>query len=157
MSTAAIAIALVLAHAAAAGDPAGCLAGRKQALLDGHFTGPIVCSEANATFRLIGTTKGYGYTIYDYRYSYFPYQGAPVMHGGQKIVIFHDKVYIGQYALSPPPFIDAEVRGSFLSLKVDSSASMVGVDRDSTAAEVDFSHGPPASVFINGETEDFYR
>lgn len=151
-----IAIALVSASSAVATDSAGCLAGRKQALLDGHFTGPIVCSEADATFRLVGTTKGSHYVIYDYCYRYLLFEGATVMHGGQKVVVFHGRLYVGQYALSPPPFIAMAVHGSSLYMRVEPSNDD-GSDRRSTHAIMDFSHGLPASVFINGETEDLYR
>jgi hypothetical protein len=152
----AITSALVLASTAVATDSVACLAGRKQALLNGHFTGPIVCSQADATFRLVGTTEGSHYVIYDYRYRYLPFEGATVMHGVQKVVVFHGTLYVGQYALSPPPFIDMAVQGSSLYLKVESSND-AGSDPRSTHAIMDFSHGLPDSVFINGETEDLYR
>jgi hypothetical protein len=133
-----------LAGAAMASDAAGCLAGRKQALLDGHFTGPIVCSAADATFQRVGTTQGYGYTVYDYR---FLSNDGTAVFWGQKVVIFHGSVYIGQYDLSPPPFAEMLVNEAQLILGVDE------VDEVS----LELSRIPPAEVYLNGKIERFHR
>ena len=132
-----------LAGAAVASD-ANCLGGKKQALLDGHFTGPIVCSAGNATFQLIGSTLGYGYTIYDYRF--LAKDGVPEIWG-QKVVIFHEREYIGQYDLSPPPFAEMLVNESQLLLGVNE------VDEVS----LELSSIPPAEVYLNGKIERFHR
>jgi len=131
---------------AIAASPAGCLAGYKQALLAGGFTGPIVCSRRNATFRLIGTTEGYGYRVYDYRYRYGPREAA-VMHGGQKIVILHNGTYVGQYALSPPPYVRMRIRGTRLILRSGLKPPI----------RLDLAKHLPSGIFINGETDRLYR
>jgi hypothetical protein len=137
-------LACSLAGAAAASDAASCLGGRKQALLDGHFAGPIVCSAADATFQRVGTTQGYGYTIYDYRFLTSAGAAAP---WGQKVVIFHGGVYIGQYDLAPPPFAQMLVNESQLILGVD--------DVDEVSLEL--TSVPPAEVYLSGKIEHFHR
>lgn len=74
------------ARGLAAEPPAiDCLSGLRASLVRGHFTGPLVCSGPDATFRLAGRTSHTRYSIYDYRYRHPPPDGQ-VMHGGQKIV-----------------------------------------------------------------------
>ena len=133
-----------LADAAMASDAAGCLGGKKQALLDGHFTGPIVCSAADATFERVGTTLGYGYTIYDYRF--FANDGTTA-YWGQKVVIFHGGLYIGQYDLSPPPFAE---------MFVNETQLVLGVDEDDQTS-LKLTSVPPAEVYLNGKIERFHR
>jgi hypothetical protein len=137
-------LACSVAGAAVASDAAGCLGGRKQALLDGHFTGPIVCSATDATFQRVGTTQGYGYTIYDYR---FLTNGGAAAPWGQKVVIFHGSVYIGQYDLSPPPFA---------AMLVNESQLVLGVD-EVDEVSLELSSVPPAEVYLNGKIERFHR
>ena len=137
-------LACSLSGVAMASDAAGCLGGRKQALIEGHFTGPVVCSNADATFRLIGTTQGYGYTIYDYR---FPANAEPAAPWAQKVVIFHGNVYIGQYDLSPPPFAE---------MFVNESQLMLGVD-DVDEVSLELSSVPPAEVYLHGKIQSFHR
>jgi hypothetical protein len=133
---------------AAAEVPSGqCLAGMRAVLIAGHFTGPLVCKKDNVKFNLVGQTAGRKYSIYDYRYRYMPKKGS-VMHGGQKIIIFRKGKYIGQYALSPPPYAAVTVRGSQVVLKIS------GADEE---VKLDFSANPPTKVFINGEMETLYR
>ena len=133
-----------LAGAAVASDAGGCLAGRKQALIDGHFTGPIICSAVDATFERIGTTQGYGYTIYDYR---FLAKDETTAFWGQKVVIFHGSLYIGQYDLSPPPFAEMSVNDAQLIL---------GADEDDEV-RLELSSLPPAQMYLNGRMERFHR
>lgn len=138
-------ITILITRVATAATADSCLGGKKQTLINGHFTGLIVCSPKDASFRLVGMTNGYA--VYDYRYRFLPFEGAPVMHGGQRLLVFHDGKYIGQYSMSPPPETTVMVRGSFLLL------SKPGAD----SVRVDFSTGPPSSIFFDGETEDLYR
>jgi hypothetical protein len=126
---------------------ARCLGGKRAALIQGHFTGPLVCSRKDATFVLVGQTAGNRFAIYDYRYRYFPEQGR-VMHGGQKVVVFRDNIYSGQYALSPPPYTAITVNGSHVSLK------LVGEPSETI---LDFSRNPPRQVLFGGEVLNFDR
>ena len=146
-----IAIILVAtaASALAAADvpSAACLAGKRQALIEGGFTGPLVCSTKDATFRLVGRTSGDGYSVYDYRYRFLPHPGG-VMHGGQRVVIFRGRKYAGQYVLSPPPPTSLTVSGTDILLQTSGSREKV---------RLDFSSRPPSELTINGETERFQR
>ena len=124
----------------------GCLGGMKGALVKGHFTGPIVCS-SDADFALVGKTTGATtFSIYDYRYRYMPPDGN-VMHGGQRLLVFRGAEYLGQYSMSPPPYTKVAVKGSRVVL------SKEGTD----SATVDFSMGPPPSIYFDGDTEAFFR
>lgn len=134
-------------HLAFGSTPAQCLAGMRKALVEGHFTGPLVCSRENSTFVLAGRTAGDKFAIYDYRYRFRP-SGANVMHGGQKILVFQGKRYIGQYALSPPPYTFVTMNGTHVVLETRGTREKVSLD---------FSKNPPREVLINGEVEVFYR
>ena len=133
---------------ATAGEPT-CLGvgGMEKALLKGNFSGPLVCSTTDAQFVLAGLTSGPAkYAIYDYRYR-VPASDGQAMHGGQRILIFSDGEYIGQYSMSPPPNTVVTVDASLVVLSKD------GAD----TVRVDFSMGPPARIFFDGEAEEFYR
>lgn len=134
------------AMAAPASEPLSCLSGFRSSLVRGHFTGPLVCSGKDATFLLVGRTAGDIFSIYDYRYRYLP-AGGSVMHGGQKLIVFHGKVYVGQYALSPPPYVTVTVNGSKVVLKT----------RGRKQVKLDFSRKPPGQIMIGGEVETFSR
>ena len=142
-----IAMIALLPSSAARPSSSRCLAGMRNALVAGHFTGPLVCDKSRATFSRIGSTAGSGYDIYDYRYRYLPKDGN-VMHGGQKIVIFHADKYVGQYALSPPPYVSMAVRGARLVLEVAATGEKV---------KLDLSTKLPATLFVGGEEAGLYR
>lgn len=132
---------------AADAPPRACLAGKRQALIDSGFTGPLVCSENDATFKLVGRPSGSKYSVYDYRYHFLPHPGG-VMHGGQKLVVFRGGKYIGQYALSPPPYTSISVSGSDIVLQSSASHEKV---------RLDLANRPPATLTVNGETDTFHR
>ena len=136
-----------LSLVAAAAPLKACLVGKREALMDGRFTGPLVCSKKDATFKLVGRPHGSRYSIYDYRYRFLPHSGG-VMHGGQRIIVFRGNKYVGQYALSPPPYADLRINGSEIVLQT--SGSREGV-------RLDFSKQPPRKPTINGEIETFHR
>jgi hypothetical protein len=126
--------------------PAECLGGKKDTLIAGGFSGALVCSPKDAQFILVGRTEGQvRYSIYLYHYRFLPHPGG-VMHGGQRILVFEGNKYIGQYVLNPPPPV-ATVHNEFLILKAG----------DGESAMVDFSKGPPSSISVDGETEEFSR
>lgn len=122
-----------------------CLSGRREALIAGGFSGTVVCSGEDVTLSLSGTT-GSDYTVYDYRYRIM---AAAVMHGGQRILIFKGPEYIGQYALSPPPYSNVSVINSRVLVNTN--------DPFSEDAVLEFSNGPPPQVFIGGYVLDLYR
>jgi hypothetical protein len=119
----------------------------RDALVEGHFTGPLVCSPRDATFVLAGKTAGDKFSVFDYRYRFRP-PGGKVMHGGQKVVVFQGSSYIGQFALSPPPYATVIVDGTRVLLEIKDTGQKVSLD---------FSTGPPRELLINGEAEVFFR
>lgn len=125
----------------AANKPAKqCLGGLRQALIEGGFDAPLICSE-DATFTLIGRTAGAGYAIYDYRYRF---KAAVVYHGGQRLMIFRGGKYLGHYVL--PPRVKVAVQGKYVVLQGDSVPGKV---------RLDFSKAPPKNILVNGEPEIF--
>jgi hypothetical protein len=106
-----------------------------------------VCSKKDASFVPKGRTTGVQFSIYDYRYKYLP-SGGNVMAGGQKIIVFRGATYVGQYALSPPPFVEVFVKGANVELRSLGNRSIV---------QLDLSRAPPAKILVNGETAIFFR
>ncbi|MEQ7874337.1 hypothetical protein ABDK56_10080 [Sphingomonas sp. ASV193] len=116
-------------------------------MIRGGFTGPLICSGKDASFKLAGSPMGSRCAVYDYRYRFLP-QPRGVMHGGQKLVVFCRGKYLGQYALSPPPFVNISVIGSKIILTAPGSPESV---------EFTLQGRPPAALFVNGETATFHR
>jgi hypothetical protein len=127
------------------GFASDCLSGKREALVAGGFSGLAECSGEDVTLNFVGTTRS-GYTVYDYRYRVM---AATVMHGGQRIVIFKGAAYVGQYALSPPPYSTASVRVSEVHVRTDEPSSEDAV--------LDFSNGAPSQAFLDGQVVDLYR
>lgn len=124
-----------------------CMLGMRQYLVEGQFSGPIVCSKSNASFKFLGKINRARYSIFEYKYRFRPRTGS-VMHGGHKIIVFEGRRYIGQFSLSPPPY-------NFVSLS-NFEIIVRGKDKKSEYI-VDFSKGPPNKVFIDGELIEFYQ
>jgi hypothetical protein len=137
----------LISSAATGRSPRHCLAGRQQALIAGGFSGPTTCEEFGTTFTLVGRSSPSGYAIYDYRYRFMPHRGG-VMHGGQRIVIFHGARYMGQYALSPPPNLNVVVRQSRVILIAPNSGGRWVLD---------FSKGLPKSIFADGYNNTLFK
>jgi hypothetical protein len=143
----AILVAALLMAPDSATTRAPCMAGMKALLIEGHFSGPILCSHRDATFTLAGRTSGNSFSIYDYRYRYRP-SGGNVDHGGQRMVVFRGKTYVGQYDLSVPPYVSMSVHGTRVELKSADAPTDVSLD---------FSRGPPDKILINGMEAAFFR
>ena len=127
--------------------PTACLAGKRLSLTQGHFSGPLVCSHRDASFRFVGKTAGTGFFIYDYRYRFLP-SGGHVMHGGQRIVFFHGENYAGQYALAVPPYS---------TVTVDGSHAFIKTLRTGQTVDLSCSRKPPRRILVNGEIDSFFR
>lgn len=140
-------VGVVGAHAAGT-DPT-CLGRRYLALKSGGFTGPLLCDSHTATFRLVGriSTANAGYLFYDYRYRFKPSEGS-VLHGGQRLLVFdtHGE-YIGQYALTPPPYFKVAIKKG--GVVVSSNGERKG--------GIDFREGPPSEVYVNGDRAIFFK
>ena len=105
----------------------------------------VACSPKNVSFVLVGRTTGSKYSIYDYRYRFLPHPGG-VMHGGQRLIVFQGKRYVGNYML--PPKVSIAVSGTRVILKGDD---------DREAVRLDFSRRPPNRILVNGEVQTFDR
>ncbi|MBB5716458.1 hypothetical protein [Sphingomonas aerophila] len=123
-----------------------CLAGMRPALVQAHFTGPIICSTKDASFVLVGRTRRSGFRIYDYRYKFRPQHGN-VTHGGQRVVVVRGGIYVGQYLLAPPPYAKVTVSGPYVSLQRLGAAKV----------KLDFEREPPRQTLFDGEVELFSR
>ena len=126
---------------------APCMGGLRHALETGRFTGPILCSPKNVRFTHVGETARGSFSIYDYRYRFLPLRGG-VYHGGQRILIFRGAEYLGQYAVSPPPYVSISVVGMVLRI---GGAAKAG------NAQLDLAHGPPRKALISGYEVAFAR
>lgn len=122
-----------------------CLSGRREALAAGGFSGLLECSGEDVALKFVGTTES-GYMIYDYRYRAM---GAAVMHGGQRLVIFRGSTYVGQYALSPPPYSTVSVLGAEVRVRSGEPSS--------ESAVLDFSKGVPSHALLDGHVVDLCR
>ena len=131
---------------AADGAAAGswCVEAKSVALLKraGHTPG-FICDNGATSFRFVGRITGNagGYLIYDFEYTY---KAAVVRHGGRRLMVFDRKEsYLGQYSLSRG---DITVAGSSLRLSVPAEVELI-----------DFSRGPPPSIFFDGDVREFYQ
>lgn len=107
--------------------------------------GVVFCRPKNVSFILAGRTAGSGYSIYNYHYRFLSHPGG-IMHGGQRLIVFQGKRYVGSYRLQPE--VSIAVRGKQVVLKGDD---------DKNAVRLDFSRTPPSRILVNGEVETFDR
>jgi len=140
-------IASALSGQAPATPPDECMAGLRQTLLKADFSGPLVCSRRDAVFEFVGRTTN-GFSIYNYDYRYDPPGGSDVMHGGQRVLVFRDKTYVGQYGSWSRSAVSVRVRGKHVVLQSNETRQSV---------DLDFSSAPPNEVFLAGELHSFFR
>jgi hypothetical protein len=128
---------------------AHCLGGRWDEIKAGGFSGPLLCEDQDASFKLIGIIHLAleSYMVYDYRYKFKPPDGS-VLHGGQRVIIFNSNgKYLGQYAITPPPQFDITIRGT--SIVISSHGKTNGV--------IEFKNQPPLSALVDGELIKFFK
>ena len=70
------------------------------------------------------------------------------MHGGQRVLVFRGRQYIGQYGLWSRSAVTVRVRGAYVVLQSNEGRESV---------ELDFLRSPPEKVFLNGEHLSFFR
>jgi hypothetical protein len=107
--------------------------------------GAVFCTPKYVSFVLVGRTAGSNYSIYDYHYRFLTHREG-VMHGGQRLIVFQGRRYVGNYMLQPE--VSVTVRGTKVVLK--------GED-DKEAVRFDFSRRPPRQILVNGEVETLDR
>lgn len=124
-----------------------CMDGRLQALQDGGFSGFLFCDDPDSEFRFLGRIKGeaYSYLIYDYRHDWM---GPGSLHTNHGLVVFDAKgKYLGGYVL--PNGVDGAhitIAGTFLRWRGENETGAI-----------DFSDGPPTSILVLGEVDEFDR
>jgi hypothetical protein len=124
------------------------MAGLREVLREANFSGPLVCSPSDATFAFVGRTAGSRFSIYSYDYRYNPPGGSDVMHGGQRILIFRGRRYVGQYGLWSRSAVAVRVRGTHVVLQSSETRQSVTLD---------FSRAPPKELFLDGEHHSLFR
>ena len=139
-------IALCLLNVAADRPPAQCPADMLDALVGRHTIHPQPCSTKDETFVFVGSTSGGKFSVYDYRYRYQPHPGG-IYHGGQRIIVFRGKRYVGQYGVISS-YYAVHVRGTDVILQSEDSDEKV---------RLDFSRNPPGEVLLDGEPIGFFR
>ena len=107
--------------------------------------GVIFCTANDVSFKLVGRTTGGKYSVYDYRYKFRPHSSGAV-HGGQRLIVFRGRSYVGNYMLQP--VLKMVVRGTQVVLKGQEHKQSV---------RLDFSRTPPRQILVNGEDETFSR
>jgi hypothetical protein len=122
-----------------------CMSREDAALLKqaGHL-GKFKCD--GTSFRFLGRIESAAdnYLVYDFR---FLFKAAAADHGGQRLIIFdRNGRYLGQYAFYSRPLADIAVEGSSVRLTVPGETRAI-----------DFSPGPPPSIYFDGDTQKFYK
>jgi hypothetical protein len=119
------------------------------------FSGISSCSKDFFQTENIGSiaVAGNTYTIIDYRYRSAPGPGGSV-HGGQRILVIEDgQKYLGQYALSTPPFYRISVGGVAVHLdSPEDGASTINFEKGGPPLEAQLPEGPVELSKIAGRT-----
>ena len=140
----------VLVDACSAVARADCYGALREPLARGGYTGELDCKLVEVTINKIGqvVAAGVPFEAYDVHYKTRSADGmAP--HGGQRILFFDSVgIYLGQYSVSTPPFLDFRIEGGALLANVPSQA---GNKINLTPL------GPPATTFLNEEVVSFYK
>lgn len=95
-----------------------CMQGLRTALIAGGYSGSMDCSSVKFEIRKVVVKSGsnFPFSVYDLKYRTIP-QGLEVAHGGERLLIFKDEKYVGQYVLSPPPFSAPTIIGDEILLE----------------------------------------
>ena len=121
----------------------------------GKFSGSVDCTQDRLSSRLIGHLKsdGHSFTIYDYHYELKPVCPECAVHGGQRIIVLRDGVYIGQYK---PDSVSAKIVHGKLVLTPVGDTDLP--DKYRQPAIVSFtSRGPVSTVWVEGQNIGFFR
>ena len=136
-------------------SPGSCLSGLSPVLVAGKFSGSVDCTQDRLSSRLIGHLKsgGHRFTIYDYHYELKPVCAECAVHGGQRIIVLRDGVYIGQYK---PDSVSAKIVHGKLVLAPVGDTDLP--DKYRQPAIVSFTpRGPGSTVWVEGQNIEFFR
>jgi hypothetical protein len=129
---------------AQAQDVDSCVLPYKSVLSRNGFTGLMDCSKGAILATEVGQIRmaSQVYSIIDYRYRTAPSPGGS-SHGGQRILVIENhRKYLGQYAMSPPPFLTISVRENRIF---------------AGESEIKFAPGPPAKALVDGYLVSFSK
>jgi len=135
--------------------PRSCLGGLAARLVVGHFSGSVDCRRDQLTIRRVGEigSGNHRFAIYDYRYRLALACRFCAAHGGRRVIVLRDGVYIGEYQTD---LMRAGVVHNRLILTPDDElAGSLGISR-STAIQFKAA-GPPREISIGGESLDFFK
>lgn len=144
--------AAVLFATVGSAEAAPCLGELKRALIAGGFSGSVDCAHDRLSVREIGRVhiRERRFIVYDYTYKLRPVCDGCAVHGGQRILIFDRRRYLGQYKTD---FARVSLDGDKIifrpSLKLGSRVQTYVV-------RVTY-RGVPKRVFADGEMVSFFR
>jgi hypothetical protein len=154
LSTGSRLFACVFAMSAAidSAEAAPCLAGLKQALISGHFSGSVDCVHDRLSIREIGRVRvrERRFIIYDYTYKLRPVCDGCAIHGGQRILIFDRGRYLGQYKTD---LSRVSLNGSNLIFR---PSGMFGQRAQTSVVRITY-RGVPKRILADGEEVSFFR
>lgn len=135
-----------LAHAAP------CLNGLKSALIKGRFSGSVDCAHDQLEIKKVGQLRrgSHKFVIYDYRYSLASICNGCAKHGGQRILLFDDRRYMGQYKSE---YVRLSLQGGRLVIWPD---KVPGIRPDPVSVKIT-RRGFPEKILIAGEIIHFFQ
>ena len=132
-----------------------CLSGLVPALVVGKFSGSVDCHQDRLSIRYVGDlhSAGHYFKIYNYHYELKPLCPECAIHGGQRIIVLRDRQYIGQYK---PDSGSAKItHGKLVLTPID---DLILADDYRQPARISFTgDGPPSTVWVEGQTIEFFR
>ena len=128
-----------------------CMDGLQAALIAGGYGGYAGCElDKFEIHKLVPKNGGsFPFTVYDLIYQTIPQFVGAQSHGGERLLIFKDGKYLGQYALSPPPFSDPIIVGDDIVL--EAAPKKWGNVIHFTKNE------PPSKAWLQGYIDDFEK
>jgi len=147
-----MALALVLI-ASPASAQTSCYGSLRGPLAAGGYSGDggaYDCKDINVDIKYIGRIplRGRIFHIYSLIYQTIPEQSDMSAHGGQRILIFRGKTYLGQFHLDTPPFFKVSIKGS--SIRINTRAKFgneIRLTKD----------GPPPRAFLAQDIDGLFR
>lgn len=133
-----------------------CLNGLVPALAAGHFSGSLDCRRDRLSVHFVGQIKAAGHTfsIYNYEYKLHPPCPECAAHGGQRIIIMQDGIYLGQYKTD---LVRVAVHGADLVITPSGDLETFGSCSSNTVAIPFGKGGPPPSFWVAGEVLNFFQ
>ncbi|HEY3889481.1 MAG TPA: hypothetical protein VGL73_12965 [Caulobacteraceae bacterium] len=131
----------------------GCYGALAAPLRAGGYSGDggaYDCKDLKVDIKYVGriVVQGRRFNIYDLIYETIPEQSDVAVHGGQRILIFRDRTYLGQFHLDTPPFFKVGIRGH--SIHINTRAKYGNEVRLTK-------NGPPPNAFLAQDLDGLFR